>query len=176
MTYSFIKPRKKPILTLFIKIWAALFIFGIVFIFFMYFLYLIKIAFVSHSIKKQKEEVVKMQKEIKDNENLYQILLNKSKIANNIKDQNEITKKSLKNLFDIVVQTRSITLESVDQEKDSLQLIGVTPTMEMFSLLLETPLKSIFDQSDTTYYRLSNGWYRFVSISKKNTGGCCDER
>lgn len=176
MTYSFIKPRKKPILTLFIKIWTALFIFGIVFIFFMYFLYLTKIAFVSHSIKKQKEEVVKMQKEIKDNENLYQILLNKSKIANNIKDQNEIAKKSLKNLFDIVVQTGSITLESVDQEKDSLQLIGVTPTMEMFNLLLETPLKSIFDQSDTTYYRLSNGWYRFVSISKKNTGGCYDER
>ncbi|TKX31623.1 hypothetical protein [Campylobacter aviculae] len=170
MTYSFIKPRKKPIFTLFSKIWFGLFSFGIIFIFATYFLYLTKIALVNHSIDKQKQEVVKMQNQTKQNEISYEILSEKSRMAYDINEQNQIIKNSLKNLFDIVVKTGSITLESVEQEKNSLKLTGVTPTREMFALLLETPLKSIFDQSNTTYYRLNNGWYRFVSISKKNSG------
>ncbi|EAJ3172476.1 hypothetical protein CYB90_08150, partial [Campylobacter coli] len=90
--------------------------------------------------------------------------------ANTFHTQNQAFKNSLKNLFDIIVKTDGITLESIEQEENSLKLIGVTPTKEMFALLLETPLKSIFDQSFTTYYRLNNGWYRFISISKQNSG------
>ncbi|TKX30454.1 hypothetical protein [Campylobacter estrildidarum] len=170
MTYSFIEPRKKPVFTLFSKIWFGLFGFGIIFIFAIYFLYITKIALVNHSIENQKQEVIKMQKQTKQNEISYKILSGKSQIAYNINDENQIIKNSLKNLFDIIIKTDNITLESMKQEKNSLELIGVTPTKEMFALLLETPLKSIFDQSNTTYYRLNNGWYRFVSISKKNSG------
>ncbi|HEB7540920.1 TPA: hypothetical protein RZH72_000106 [Campylobacter coli] len=169
-TYSFIKPRKKPIFTLFDKIWLGLFSFGIFFIFAIYFLYLTKIALTHNLIEEQKEQVLQFQNKTQENGQLYNILLEQSEIANTFYTQNQSFKNSLKNLFDIIVKTDGITLESVEQEKNSLKLIGVTPTKEMFALLLETPLKSIFDQSFTTYYRLNNGWYRFISISKQNSG------
>ncbi|MCW1332116.1 hypothetical protein OLP47_04920 [Campylobacter jejuni] len=169
-TYSFIKPRKKPIFTLFDKIWLGLFSFGIFFIFAIYFLYLTKIALTHNLIEEQKEQVLQFQNKTQENGQLYNILLEQSEIANTFYIQNQAFKNSLKNLFDIIVKTDGITLESVEQEKNSLKLIGVTPTKEMFALLLETPLKSIFDQSFTTYYRLNNGWYRFISISKQNSG------
>ncbi|XAK44638.1 hypothetical protein AAID97_07355 [Campylobacter coli] len=169
-TYSFIKPRKKPIFTLFDKIWLGLFSFGIFFIFAIYFLYLTKIALTHNLIEEQKEQVLQFQNKTQENGRLYNILLEQSEIANTFYTQNQAFKNSLKNLFDIIVKTDGITLESVEQEKNSLKLIGVTPTKEMFALLLETPLKSIFDQSFTTYYRLNNGWYRFISISKQNSG------
>ncbi len=167
MTYSFIQPRKKPILSLFDKIWLGLFGFSILFILTIYFIYVIKIALVNSSIDDKKQQTLKFQNEITQYNELYEILLEQSQIAKNFNTQNQILKQSLKNLFDIVIKTDNITLQSVEQEEDSLKLIGVTPTKEMFTLLLETPLKSIFDQSSTTYYRLDNGWYRFVSISKK---------
>lgn len=168
MTYSFIQPRKKPIFTLFDKIWLGLFCFGIIFIIAMYFLYLTKTALVNSSIEDQKQQIIQLQNKTKQNEALYEILLEQSQIANSFNSQNQILKNSIKNLFDMVIKTDNITLESVEQDKNSLKLIGVSPTKEMFALLLETPLKSIFDQSSTTYYRLNNGWYRFVSISKNN--------
>ncbi|HEF1960176.1 TPA: hypothetical protein R8W96_000195 [Campylobacter coli] len=169
-SYSFIQSRKKPIFTLFDKIWFGLFSFGIVFIFAVYFLYLTQIVLTHNFIEEQKEQVLQFQNKTQENGKLYDILLEQSKIANTFHTQNQAFKNSLKNLFDIIVKTDGITLESIEQEENSLKLIGVTPTKEMFALLLETPLKSIFDQSFTTYYRLNNGWYRFISISKQNSG------
>ncbi|MBM0637500.1 hypothetical protein [Campylobacter bilis] len=167
MTYSFIQPRKKPIFTLFDKIWLGLFSFSILFILLIYFIYGIKITLIHTSIKDEKQQITTLEKQTKQNEMLYAVLLEQSQIATNFNTQNQILKESLKSLLDIVVKTDNITLESVEQQAYSLKLIGVTPTKEMFALLLETPLKSIFDQSSTTYYRLDNGWYRFVNISKK---------
>ncbi|MBX0517611.1 hypothetical protein I9437_03705 [Campylobacter jejuni] len=175
MTYSFIQPRKKPIFTLFDKIWLGLFGFSISFILLVYFTYTIKIALINSSINDEKQQVIVLQNQTKQNEMLYEILFDQSQIAKNFNTQNQIVKESLRNLFDIIVKTDNITLESVEQDEYSLKLIGVTPTREMFTLLLETPLKSIFDQSYTTYYHLDNGWYRFVSISKQ-IPGVADER
>ncbi|MBK1971427.1 hypothetical protein [Campylobacter sp. TTU_617] len=167
MKYSFIQPRKKPIWTLFDKTWFALFIFGILFILFIYFIYLFKVSFTYSSIEDKKQEMVLKEKQISKNENLYKILLNQSYMANNFYAQNLYTKESLKNILDMVIQTNAITLDSLEQNKYSLKLSGVTPTKEMFILLLETPLKSVFDESHTNYYKLNNGWYRFISINTK---------
>ncbi|AXP08186.1 hypothetical protein N4T57_06180 [Campylobacter hepaticus] len=167
MTYSFIQPKKKPIFKLFDKIWLGLFSFSILFILLVYFIYTTKTALIHNTIYNEKQQVITLQNKIQQNNALYATLLEQSQIAKNFTTQNQILKESLKNLFDIIVKTDNITLQSMEQEKYSLKLIGITPTKEMFSLLLETPLKSIFDQSNTSYYRLDNGWYRFVNISKK---------
>ncbi|EAJ3172056.1 hypothetical protein CYB90_05960, partial [Campylobacter coli] len=60
-SYSFIQSRKKPIFTLFDKIWFGLFSFGIVFIFAVYFLYLTQIALTHNFIEEQKEQVLQFQ-------------------------------------------------------------------------------------------------------------------
>ena len=166
MSYSFIKPRKKPTFTLFDKIFIGLFGFGVAFVLLICVVYKVKTALSISSTNDLKQELIKVQNQIKQNNELYEILIEQNKLARAFNTQNEAIKQSLKNLFDMVIKTDSITLQSVEQNENSLKLIGTTPTREMFAMLLETPLKSIFDQSSTSYYRLDNGWYRFVSLSK----------
>ncbi|MCX2682861.1 hypothetical protein OQH60_03140 [Campylobacter sp. MIT 21-1685] len=171
MTYSFIQPRKKPIFSLFDKIWFTLFLFGIIFILSVYFMYVIKLEFISASIENKKQEALVIQEGITNANVSYEIMLAQTQIANTFNTQNAALKDSLKNLFDMIIKTDSITLETMEQDSNSLKLSGVTPTKEKFALLLETPLRSIFDESNTTYYRLNNGWYRFINISQKHSSG-----
>lgn len=169
MTYSFTRIKKRRIFNLFAKIWLALFLFAITFIVGIDTLYTIKIKFIQSSINQKKEEVVEVEKQTAKTDKLYEILLEQSHIAKNFYKENQSVKESLKNLFGIVVKTDGITLDSVEQGKNSLKIIGVSPTIEMFALLLETPLKSIFDETNTSYYKLDNGWYRFININKQQT-------
>ena len=154
MTYSFTKPQKRPLFSLLDRIWIVLFGFAFVFIFFVLLYW--KVPLLAMLTTQQ----------IKKNEELYLVLLKQSQIAAEFKDKKQNTKDSLKNLFDMTLKTGSISFDSVEQSATMLKLTGVSPTKEMFALLLETPLKSIFDETNTSYYELDNGWYRFVSISK----------
>ncbi|KAA6224954.1 MULTISPECIES: hypothetical protein [unclassified Campylobacter] len=167
MTYSFTKAKNKPLLTSFGKIWFFLFSLSILFIFAIYMLYVIRIGLAHNGIYNKEQETIHTKEEIKKAQSLYELLVEQNLIANKYNEHNEIMKNSLKNLFDMVIRTDSIKLDSFDWEQNTLTLSGVSPTKEMFSLLLETPLRSVFDETYTSYYKLTNGWYRFVSINKK---------
>ena len=67
----------------------------------------------------------------------------------------------------MIIATRYIKLDYILYDNNSLKLRGVTPTKEMFTLLVETPLKSIFDESYTDFYKLENGWFIFANTNKK---------
>ncbi|MDL0114139.1 hypothetical protein NYG88_02410 [Campylobacter felis] len=174
MTYSFTTPQKRPLFNLLDKIWIVLFAFAIIFIFFIFAFYEFRIVLTHSSISGKKEEVILTTQQIKKNEELYLVLLKQSQIAAQFKEKNQNIKDSLKNLFDMTLKTGGISFDSVEQDEFMLKLTGVSPTKEMFALLLETPLKSIFDETNTSYYELDNGWYRFVSVSK--IVGTQDER
>ncbi|EAL7908935.1 hypothetical protein DWS13_02200 [Campylobacter upsaliensis] len=174
MTYSFTTPQKRPLFNLLDKIWIVLFAFAIIFIFFIFAIYEFRIVLTHSSISGKKEEMKQTTEQIKKSEELYLILLEQSQIAAQFKEKNQNIKDSLKNLFDMTLKTSGISFDSVEQDEFALKLTGVSPTKEMFALLLETPLKSIFDETNTSYYELDNGWYRFVSISK--ISGIQDER
>lgn len=176
MTYSFIQPQKRKIFNLFAKIWFVLFIFAISFILGVYFIYNVKIKLTQNSIDEEKEEAILIEKQTVQTDKLYEILLEQSLISKDFTKENQNIKDGLKNLFGIVVKTNGITLDSVEQNENSLKLTGVSPTKEMFALLLETPLKSIFDESYTSYYKLDNGWYRFVNVNIKQNLGEGNER
>ncbi|EAL3986381.1 hypothetical protein A9744_08575 [Campylobacter upsaliensis] len=174
MTYSFTTPQKRPLFNLLDKIWIVLFAFAIIFIFFIFAIYEFRIVLTHSSISGKKEEMMQTAEQIKKNEELYLILLEQSQIAAQFKEKNQNIKDGLKNLFDMTLKTSGISFDSVEQDEFALKLTGVSPTKEMFALLLETPLKSIFDETNTSYYELDNGWYRFVSVSK--IVGTQDER
>lgn len=174
MTYSFTTQQKRPLFNLLDKIWIVLFAFAIIFIFFIFAIYEFRIVLTHSSISGKKEEMMQTAEQIKKNEELYLILLEQSQIAAQFKEKNQNIKDSLKNLFDMTLKTSGISFDSVEQDEFALKLTGVSPTKEMFALLLETPLKSIFDETNTSYYELDNGWYRFVSVSK--IVGTQDER
>ncbi len=164
MSYSFIKPRKKEFIDVVSKMW--LFFIGFVIIFLFSFDILIKIKINSlneakneyiSKIVKFKSKMAKIDKNIE--------FLNKEKIvADNIYSSNTILRDSIKNLFDLVPD--QITLSKVDMKKDSLTIYGVTPSKDTFNFLLGSPLKSIFQSSNTIFYLNNDGWYKFVSINK----------
>jgi hypothetical protein len=70
-------------------------------------------------------------------------------------------KDSIKNLLDLIPDP--ITLSSISFDKNRLIIYGITPTKEIYNMLMLPPLESIFTETNTSFYQLPNGWYRFKS-------------
>ena len=121
-----------------------------------------------HSLKNQtKNYSAKIQQANNISKTLQKkiVFLTKEKsVGEEIYAQNSILKESIKNLFDLVPD--QITLDKVIMKKDSLTLYGISPSKDTFNFLLGSPLKSIFQSSNTIFYLNSDGWYRFVSSNK----------
>lgn len=165
MTYSFTHPKHRPFFSLLDKIWLILFGFGVLFILAIFLIYTLKIGLSVGRIESKKQEVIITQQKIRQNNDFYDVLLRQSQIALDYNAENQSIKNSLQNLLDITLKTGSISFDSLEQDARTLKITGVSPTKEMFAMLLETPLKSIFDESHTSYYKLDNGWYRFTSTN-----------
>ncbi|MCI7236600.1 hypothetical protein [Campylobacter sp.] len=163
LTYSFIKPKLKPILSLFSLIWISL----IGFISVVCLIVNFSIKILSYNLKEATNE-----NQVSYDEYNRKITIIKEHIKNLNEQQDEIEsilatnqalKRSLQNIYDIVPDT--VTLDFVKLDKNSLEIRGQTPSKEAFTLLMEAPLKSIFTKTKTTFYQLPNGWLNFSSIS-----------
>lgn len=163
-TYSFIKPRIKPVISLFSAIWLML----IGFIFIASIMANIAIKIISYNLDEKKitndlkyEEITQKIEIVK--ENIAQ-LKSDQRLIEEIYATNLALKRSIRNIFDIVPDT--ITLDYTHLDKRSLEIKGKTPSKETFLLLMEAPLKSIFSKTHTSFYQLPNGWLNFTTINK----------
>ena len=166
-SYSFIKPQKKPIFSLFSKIWM-LFISTIVLLFAAVNLFIeLKSGSLRNEtqISKQKQDQIKEQ--IKQTDELTALLKQRRDSANEILASNAVLKQSVRNLLDLVPS--SITLNEIAMDKNSLVVKGTTPSRDVYNMLLATPLKSIFNTSNTSFYQLDSGWLNFISTNKTDS-------
>lgn len=173
MSYSFIKPRVKPLFSLFTRIWLwAMFLIGAAFISGAIFIgmQIFNINLQSDELQTQYDAKLKA---INDLKNQTKITSVKRDMTLDIYHKNAILNKSLMNLFNLVPD--GVTLKSIYMEEHTLKVKGLTPTKDRFKLLFEAPLKSIFAVSNTTFYQLPNGWYNFVSINKNSPDGEIDK-
>ncbi|MCI2235448.1 MULTISPECIES: hypothetical protein [unclassified Helicobacter] len=166
MNYSFVSPNKKTLLKKVSRIWWG-YIFLTLFIF-VGFVVTLKIQGYFMEIKTTEalqaqqtalDEIKKFQ-EIRDQE------AQRVQFGKFIANQNAMLKESVENLFDLIPE--QITLNKVQMEQYQLVLYGATPSKQIYTFLLEVPLRSIFHQSRADFYLLPNGWYNFVSVSKLN--------
>ena len=161
--YSFTKPIKKPYFKEDTKLWL-IFIFISTFLYVSFALFLlIKSYFYSKSINnlslqeiQLKEKIIKLQKE-KEN------ILEQKELYEDILVKNSVIKDSVKNLLDLVPDP--ITLEKFMLTKNKLIIYGITPTKDVYNLLMLPPLESIFQSTTTEFIQLPNGWYRFKSTN-----------
>lgn len=164
---SFIKPKLKPIFSNFTKLWMVL----ILVIFLLLFVVNLAIILQTYSLNKgsnlRESEYQAISNKINDTDSKNTILTEQKDIALDIYASNMILKKSLKNLFDLVPD--DITLDEILMGKNYLTLKGVTPSKNSYEILLESPLKSIFTDTHTTFYQVGNGWLNFVSVNKIET-------
>lgn len=166
-SYSFIKPQKKPIFSLFSKIWM-LFISTVVLLFAAVNLFVeLKSGSLRNEtqISKQKQDQIKEQ--IKQTDELTELLKQRRDSANEILASNAVLKQSVRNLLDLVPS--SITLNEIAMDKNSLVVKGTTPSRDVYNMLLATPLKSIFNTSNTSFYQLDSGWLNFISTNKTDS-------
>ncbi len=164
MGYSFIRPRPKPLLSTFSKIWI-LFIAFVSFLLISFDIFLIvKIHMFKKDTTSAIQTRISLEKEIDKTDEYMEYLLRQKSLAEEIYARNSVLKESMKNLFDLVPD--QITLRKVIIGKNSLILYGKTPTKDIFNFLLSAPLKSIFNSSNTVFYLTKEGWYNFVSTNK----------
>jgi len=161
--YSFTKANKKPLFAEDTKLWL-IFISAVsgIMIFFSLFL-LTKSFFYSQDIKDYKMQITKNNKEIIDLTNKINFIKEEKILYTKIDVNNELLKDGVKNLLDLIPDP--ITLTNIKIEKNSLYIYGITPSKEVYNILLLPPLKSIFNYTKTNFYQMDNGWYRFESIN-----------
>lgn len=91
------------------------------------------------------------------------IIESEVKKSEQISTNNMVMKESIRNLFDLVPD--SITLTKAQLDEKSLILYGETPNKDTYEFMLQAPLRSIFHRTYTSFYPIENGWYNFVSTN-----------
>lgn len=164
MNYSFTQPNKKTFLKKVSRIWWG-YIFLTLFIF-LGFVIVLKIQ--GYYMESKTKVAIQAQQALLESIKHYQATqlqeIEKVKFASYIANQNVLLRDSVVNLFDLIPE--QITLNKIQMEQYALTLYGTTPSKQIYTFLLEVPLRSIFHQSRADFYMLPNGWYNFVSVSK----------
>jgi len=161
--YSFTRANKKSLFAEDTKLWlifisavSGMMIFFSLFLLTKSYLYKKDVADFKQQIQKNEKEYTRLSNEInfiKQEKTLY------TKISVN----NELLKDGVKNLLDLIPDP--ITLTNIKIEKNSLYIYGITPSREIYNILLLPPLKSIFTTTKTNFYQMDNGWFVFESIN-----------
>ncbi|HIP02038.1 MAG TPA: hypothetical protein EYG75_00815 [Campylobacterales bacterium] len=171
---SFIKPRKKKLLDDMSSLWlifiglmsAGLIGFGI------YINY--KSSFYIKMLEDSENNNKILGKKVYAIKSDIQIFNMQKELYQEVTSTNLIIKESVKNLFDLVPD--QITLTDVAMEKNSLILKGYAISKETYFLLLEPPLKSIFDESRVSFSTNKKGFFQFFSKnSMQKSKGLSDD-
>jgi len=166
--YSFTKPKIKPFFAEDTKLWL-IFISAVSGLIVGFSLFLAVQAYINiKNEKKLKAQIIQNNISIEKLQKKIDFINKEKTLYTNITVNNQLLKDGVKNLLDLIPDP--ITLTNIKIEKNSLIIYGITPTKNVYNLLLLPPLKSIFNQTITHFYQMDNGWYRFESINKLKEG------
>jgi len=159
--YSFTKPKQKHIFKEDTKLWI-IFITVSISLYTLFGLFLALKAYLFHkdAVNFHKNTVI-LQKKISTIIKEKNFIIKEKTLYEDIKVKNALLKQSIKNLLDLIPDP--ITLNSCKLNKNRLILYGITPSKDIYNLLMLPPLESIFTETKTSFYQMSNGWYRFKS-------------
>ena len=159
--YSFTKPKKKPLFKEDTKLWLMFIsVSTTLYILFAAFLF-IKTYFFQSDIDKFNKDIKKLEAQIKEIKKEKEFINIQKDFYSNILVNNSLKRDSIKNLLDLIPDP--ITLTKIYFDKNKLIIYGITPTKDIYNLLMLPPLESIFTTTKTYFYQMPNGWYRFKS-------------
>ncbi|CBG39509.1 membrane protein [Helicobacter mustelae] len=163
MKYSFIEAQPKRIFSRIVEIWW-LYIFlalGVIGVF--YIVLNIQVEIADHEMDGYGKRLSFFEEEIQKITAKHKRAELELNIIKSDDIDNYIIKDGIINFLNLIPD--QITINYIQIDSDALVIKGITPSKEVFKYLLQNPLKAIFDQSEVTFYMLSNGWYKFVSES-----------
>ncbi len=163
MKYSFIKPKRKTPITPEVQIVFTFFFITLIMLFLTYAFLLYK----DYTFAKDKTNISSqtqhLQVNIKKMQAQIDFIQKQKALSEKVFTKNMVLKDSISNLFDLVPQR--ITLSRAQLLKNGLILYGITPNKDVYSFMLQAPLRSIFHTSYTSFYPAKNGWLMFVSTN-----------
>jgi len=163
MKYSYIKPRKKSVLTQEFQLLITFFTITILMLFMTYSFLLYK----NYAFEKDKavreNNIVQLQKSLEIMKHDISFIETQKALSEKVYTQNTVLKDSISNLFDLVPSR--ITLSEAKLLKNGLILYGITPSKDVYNFMLHAPLRSIFNKTYSSFYPAENGWFRFVSTN-----------
>ncbi len=163
MKHSYIIPRKKTALTKDIQLLFTFFSVTIGMLFLTYGFLLFK----EYRFDQNKTEVLQEEKDlrtsIKTMKEKITLIGKQNILAERVFTKNSVLKDSIHNLFDLV--PGRITLSKAEILEDGLILYGITPNKDIYNFMLQAPLRSLFHRTDSSFYPIKNGWYKFVSTN-----------
>jgi hypothetical protein len=159
--YSFTQARKKSFFQEDTKLWI-IFLTAITFLFsaFSLFIWLQSYNY-TKDIDYYNKEIKNFEQNIKSLTQKKAFMIEQKILYSEIELSNSMLKDSISNILDLVPDP--ITLNKIEIDKNSLEIFGITPTKEVYNILLLPPLKSIFSSTTTNFYLMYNGWYQFNS-------------
>ncbi len=163
MTRSYIKPRSKQVLSDELQLVLLFFTISIAMLFLTYGFLKLKIYTFEESVVRIETKKVELKSSTVKMQHQIHIIEQESDRAEKVVTENSVLKESVKNLFDLVPDR--ITLSEVELNKNSLVMKGTTPSKEVYEFLLQAPLRSIFNNTYTSFYQAENGWFSFVSTN-----------
>ncbi|ACM92656.1 conserved hypothetical protein [Nautilia profundicola AmH] len=159
--YSFTKPKQKPLIKEDTKLW--LIFIGISIILYISFALFLEIKTILYNkdINSFNKEIVSLKQKLAKIDSEKQFIYKQKTLYEDIMVKNSLMKDSIKNLLDLIPDP--ITLSSISFDKNKLIIYGITPTQDIYNMLMLPPLESIFTETKTYFYQMSNGWYKFKS-------------
>ena len=163
LKYSYIESRKKTVISA--EVALVLSFFAVIFIFIIgVLLYLsFKIDMFNQSKVSLEHQISKIEYQTQEVKKDIDIINKSVVLSNKLEKRNIFVLTSVKNILELVPD--KITLSKMKIEKSKLTIYGMTPTKDVYNLLMLAPLRSIFDKSYTSFYLQDNGWYKFVSYN-----------
>jgi hypothetical protein len=159
--YSFTTPKQKPLIKEDTKLWIVFI--GISIILYTVFALFLetKTVIYNKETESYNKEIISLKQKIMDISSEKQFIYKQKTLYEDINVKNSLMKDSIKNLLDLIPDP--ITLNSIYFDKNKLIIYGITPTKEIYNMLMLPPLESIFTETKTDFYQMSNGWYKFKS-------------
>jgi len=159
--YSFTTPKPKPLIKEDTKLWLVFIVISVVlYISFALFLE-IKTVLYNKDIESFNKEIITLKQKIVKIDSQKEFIYRQKTLYEDIMVKNSLMKDSIKNLLDLIPDP--VTLSSISFDKNKLIIYGITPTQDIYNMLMLPPLESIFTETKTYFYQMSNGWYKFKS-------------
>lgn len=162
--YSFIKPRKKIVFDSFTYLWIA-------------FILLTSVGLIGFGLYIDRENRVFKDNLVEFQQNIQQLKddierkksdIIEYKLANSKNQETILANKSLengiKNIFLLI--PNQIEISKLLLKKYDIKIYGKTNSPKTYKLLLEPPLKSIFDSSRVGFTKVNDDEYLFTSHNK----------
>ncbi|PAF43284.1 hypothetical protein [Helicobacter sp. 11S02629-2] len=163
MTYSFTKAKSKSVLKLATKIWIPYIIVAIVILFAFKFVLGIQTLALQKDYERIRHADAQTLSNISKLQHAEDRLAYEGQFIKDIDLKDAKLTKAFLGILNLIPS--QIRISEIKISGGEVFIKGITPSKELFLNSLQTQLKSIFDNSKSSFVELGSGWYNFESVS-----------